>query len=268
MSENPKDILVCLALTLGISPSQRVVFRADMQSNSALLFTTSDVLRMEWCSPIDPVREELIWQAVDLVGIPVPKLVDRGVFQGRRWMRYRRLSGGSIHSSKALFEAGLLLYKLHAAPTSEFPREFAGRARRRLRYVDALTECANNHALANWRRLVQAAAEDWVSNREVPTHGDYRADNLLTDGDRVCAVIDWSDARVSTRERDLGSVDATSFPSIYSGYLAAATKNVEIRKEIVLGHSMARHAALQAHGVIDREHAIRSVAVFRRHLSL
>lgn len=262
-----EELLRGLAASLQIPLAREVSVLADADANCVLLMTPTDVVRMQWCAPLRSWQEADMWVAAQQAGLPAPTLLADGTFHGRSWVRYRRLPGStSDHRAGALTHAGKLLAGLHAGSPSAFPHELHARPRRMTRYADALSVCDSEGALADWRPLVELGAIDWEEQYEVASHGDFRSANLLSTGDQITGVIDWSDGRRSTRERDLGSIDAASFDAILVGYLRALPSHVLLSGHLVLGHAMARYAALMSCGIVTASHATQSVELIQHHL--
>lgn len=267
MEPRAEEVVCGLAASLQIPLAWEASIIASADANCAVLMTPIDVLRVEWRAPLRPRQEEDMWVAAQQAGLPAPTLLADGTFHGRPWMRYCRLPGSSsTHTPGALAHAGKLLAGLHAAPASAFPHDLHARPRRMTRYADALSVCDSKGTLSVWRPLVELAAIDWEERYEVASHGDFRSANLLSTGEQVTGVIDWSDGRRSTRERDLGSIDGPSFGAILAGYLPALSSPAPVSGRLVLGHAMARYAALLACGIVTTGHAKESVELIHHHL--
>ncbi|MFC3495849.1 phosphotransferase [Glycomyces rhizosphaerae] len=233
--------------------------RLGRSGNTAVVETDRHVVRVAWCAPIRVDVETRVWRAARQAGIPVPELLGHGSIDAHEYMVYRRLPGWpSPTSGPALREAGAMLAAVHAAPLDGFPAALRSRPRRMRRFALAKAFlAAQAHRVApRTAACVQRAERDWTGTFDTPTHGDFRGANLLARGDRISGVLDWSDARRSSREADLGSVERARLPDVLDGYLSAASAP---RGDLLLGYVAARYAALAHSDIVRPDEALAAI---------
>ena len=233
--------------------------RLGRSGNTIVAETARHVIRIAWCAPLRVDVETRVWQAARNAGVPVPELAGRGRVGTHEYMVYTRLPGWPSPADRAaLRAAGSTLAALHAAPPRGFPATLDARPRRMRRFALAGRFMDRHqgqmpHAVASCVRL---AEQDWASTFDTMTHGDFRGPNILARGNRITGVLDWSDARMASREADLGSLAWAGFPDILDGYLAAAPTP---QGGLLLGYFAARYSALAASGVLLAAQALDAV---------
>lgn len=237
-------------LQAGVRPEQVLAVHGGPASNAVIVMTTTRVVKVAAAAPLNVRAEVRMWATARSVGIPAPELVGADDGAVPEWLSYRLLVGspGAL-SGAGLRVAGGLLARLHDVEPSTFPERLTARPRRLRRF--ALAREFFQGVGAGERSAVLAALDaaegDWDSNRSTPTHGDFRSANLLGNHGHLTGVVDWSEGRQSSRERDLGSVDAAVLPEVLAGYLAAGGR---FSPDLVAGHLVARYGALAHSGVI------------------
>lgn len=123
------------------------------------------------------------------------------------------------------------LAAIHAVPTDPWPRpeQPQGRA-----FIDReIDDYRRDWRAIGARSAIVDACFDWIeANREraygppVLTHNDFNFNNMLVEGSRVAAVLDWEFVHVGTAASDLGyfyySAEAvSSFDDVLNHYAAA-----------------------------------------------
>ncbi|MFI6347339.1 phosphotransferase family protein [Streptomyces sp. NPDC050560] len=226
--------------------------------NCAIYVGSRLVLRVGRSWPLDTAQELRCWQVARGHGVPAPEALGSGVLpNGRPYVVYRHVAGVPVTSRAGLAAAGGTLAALHAVPGRLFPREAHNLPRRRARYDTALRgRAAVGVRPGSWADgLLGRAAEDWRTSREVAGHGDFRSPNLVARGGRVALVLDWSDARATSPESDLGQLAPEQLDDVLAGYLAHARRPPD--PGLVAGHVLARHVALEAAGVFPAGTSVR-----------
>jgi len=218
--------------------------------NCAIYIGSGLVLRVGRSWPLNTAQELRCWQVARDHGVPAPEGVDSGVLpNGRPYLVYRHVAGLPVVSRSGLAAAGATLASLHAVPGDRFPRETHNLPRRKARYDTALRgRRAVGVRDGSWADAVlRRAARDWRTSHEVAGHGDFRSPNLVAGKARVALVLDWSDARAASPESDLGQLAVEQLEPVLAGYLAHARRPPDL--ELVAGHALARHVALEVGGV-------------------
>ena len=147
---------------------------------------------------------------------------------------HRELSGTVLHPGQLVPGPGLTaslgraVAAIHDLPLrviedSGLPVYDASEYRqRRLAEVDraASTGKVPPRLLARWERaLEEVGAWKFVPS---PIHGDLAAESVLVEGDQVCGIIEWSEARVADPADDLAWVavgaDADALESVLEAY--------------------------------------------------
>jgi aminoglycoside phosphotransferase (APT) family kinase protein len=170
--------------------------------------------------PADVVRQGRIMRALGAAGLPVPAVPflcdDASVLDGRPFILMDRVDSSSFkdavraHGSPAIARATVeCLERLHAVPLGstgigdEPPRLLADEVTRwselMKRGVTELTTGATE---------LDAALRTLEPTAQAPAlvHGDYHYGNLLFDGSRVAAILDWEIAQVGQPLLDLASL--------------------------------------------------------------
>jgi aminoglycoside phosphotransferase (APT) family kinase protein len=182
-----------------------LALRVDRTENNYLGTTVLD----EW----GPLR--LLWDS----GARIPQpfaLEPTGAVIGDPFIVFAMASGtpvGSIYAPPGpnpalLADTARCLAKIHAVPVDDWPR--AGQPQ-----GDAFFDAQFAEYRADWHALgegnaIMDACFDWIDrNRHLAygpaalTHDDFNYNNMLVEGDRVSAVLDWEFAHVGTPAADL-----------------------------------------------------------------
>ncbi len=198
-----KTVLVTLdaAATL---PTE-LALRVDRSANNYLGTTVLD----EW----GPLR--LLWDQG--ARIPHPFVLEStGKVIGDPFIVFARASGapvGSIYvppgrNPALLADTAQCLARIHDVPVGDWPR--AGQPQ-----GDAFFEAQYREYREDWDALgednaIMEACFEWIDrNRRLAsgppalTHDDFNYNNMLVDGDRVSAVLDWEFAHIGTPAADL-----------------------------------------------------------------
>nr|AFD20745.1 aminoglycoside phosphotransferase [Streptomyces rimofaciens] len=236
--------------------------RVRENGNCAVYVGDRLVVRVGHSWPLDARGELHCWSVARDAGVPAPERIDEGRLPGgRTYVAYVYVMGTPAGTPASLAAAGAVLARLHTVPGEHFPAVAHNLPRRRDRYRTAV-RCARAAGLAPGglaHRCLLRAADDWRRSREVAAHGDFRTPNLVVRGRGVRAVLDWSDARAASPESDLGQLGPGQLRPLLRGYLDRARRAPDL--ELVAGHMLARHLALEAAGVFP---AGTSAALARR----
>ncbi|MEU6301341.1 phosphotransferase [Streptomyces chartreusis] len=224
--------------------------RLTQGGNCTVYFGSELVLRVGRSWPLDTAQELGCWRVARSHGVPAPEEAGSGVLaDGRPYLVYRHVAGVPVESRSGLAAAGETLASLHTVSGRRFPQEAHNLPRRRARYDTALRGGSSvGIPGGSWAdALLRQAAEDWRTSREVAGHGDFRSPNLVSREGRVALVLDWTDARAASPESDLGQLAPDQLDHLLPGYLAHARRQPDL--DLVAGHLLARHVALEVGGV-------------------
>lgn len=233
---------------LGDSGVRQVRLRAG--GNCAIYLGRQFVVRVGRSWPLDPRAEMDVWRIARAGGVPAPEAAGAGVLPaGRPYVAYRKVRGVPAGTPAALRIAGQVLARLHQIPGRLFPAKVVGLPRRRRRYVMAEQSAALIDAASRSfaTTCLARATVDWHAAAHVATHGDFRVPNLVSCADQVVGVLDWTDARPGSPESDLGQLELSQLGHVTAGYQELSSLQPD--PELVAGHMLARHLALEAAGV-------------------
>ena len=182
-----------------------IALRVDRGANNYLGTTVID----EW----GPLR--LLWDHG--ARIPQPFLLEpNGTVTGDPFIVFARASGapvGSIYvppgpNNALLADTAVCMARVHAVPVTDWPRTNQPQG-------DAFFDAQFAEYRADWQALdednaVMDACFDWIERHRTQaygpaalTHDDFNYNNMLVEGDRVAAVLDWEFAHVGTPAADL-----------------------------------------------------------------
>ncbi|WP_176593554.1 phosphotransferase family protein [Sphingobium sp. EM0848] len=182
-----------------------LALRVDRSANNYLGTTVVD----EW----GPLR--LLWD--NGARIPQPfALEPTGGVLGDPFIVFARVSGapvGSIYvppgpNPALLADTAACMAKVHAVPVDDWPRRDQPQG-------DAFFDAQFAEYWADWRALeegnpIMDACFHWIDRHRdraygpaALTHDDFNYNNMLVEGDRVSAVLDWEFAHVGTPAADL-----------------------------------------------------------------
>lgn len=218
--------------------------------NCAVYIGSELVLRVGRSWPLDTAQELSCWRVARSHGVPAPEEAGSGILaDARPYLVYRHVAGVPVEGRSDLAAAGETLASLHAVSGHRFPQVTHNLPRRRARYDTALRGGGTvGIPGGSWAdALLRQAAEDWRTSREVAGHGDFRSPNLVSRKGRVALVLDWTDARAASPESDLGQLAPDQLDHLLPGYRAHARRQPDL--DLVAGHLLARHVALEVGGV-------------------
>lgn len=198
-----KTVLVTLDGAKTLPPD--LALRVDRSANNYLGTTVID----EW----GPLR--LLWDHG--ARIPQPFVLERsGTVIGDPFIMFARASGAPVGSiyvppgpNKALLaDTAACMAKVHAVPVTHWPRadQPQGDA-----FFDAqFAEYRDDWGALGEHNAIMDACFDWIDQHRAQaygpaalTHDDFNYNNMLVEGDRVAAVLDWEFAHVGTPAADL-----------------------------------------------------------------
>lgn len=221
-----KTVLVTLAGARTLPAD--LALRVDRSANNYLGTTVID----EW-GPL-----ERLWQ--NGARIPQPfALEPSGTVIGDPFIVFARAPGapvGSIYapptrSPELIADVAGCMAKVHSVPVDAWPNATQPQG-------DAFFDAQHAEYLADWRALnersaIMDACFDWIArHRELAygppalIHDDFNFNNMLVEGDRVSAVLDWEFAHVGTPAADVAYLwyaaqSASTFEHFLSAYEAA-----------------------------------------------
>lgn len=221
-----KTVLVTLEAAKTL-PAE-LALRVDRSANNYLGTTVID----EW----GPLR--LLWNQSARIPQPFALEATGGII-GDPFIVFARASGapvGSIYvppgrNPALLADTARCLAGIHAVPVDDWPRADQPQG-------DAFFAAQFRDYREDWHALdetnaIMDACFDWIDrNRHLAsgppalTHDDFNYNNMLVDGDRVAAVLDWEFAHVGTPAADLAYLyyaaqSMDSFADWLSAYHAA-----------------------------------------------
>jgi len=172
--------------------------------------------------PADVVRQGRIMSALAVAGLPTPPVLAMGgggALGGRAFVLMERVSGVGIDDALRtqappdLVDAAVgVLHQLRALPlaSSGIGDEPPATLQAELERWSGLMQRASDWLWPAAGRLRQMLTER-VPAEEAPclVHGDYHFGNLLFDGRRVAAVVDWEIAELGQPLLDLGLLAVT-----------------------------------------------------------
>ncbi|WP_157219216.1 phosphotransferase family protein [Flavisphingomonas formosensis] len=205
-----------------------VALRVDRSANNYLGTTVTD----EW----GPLNR--LWDHG--ARIPQPFVLEpSGAVIGDPFIVFARASGapvGSIYvppgrNPALLADTAGCMARVHAVPTDDWPRADQPQG-------DAFFDAQFHDYLADWQALgersaIMDACFDWIArNRALAygppalVHDDFNYNNMLVEGDRVSAVLDWEFAHVGTPAADVAYLcyaaeSMASFGDFLAAYEAA-----------------------------------------------
>ncbi|WP_068076609.1 phosphotransferase family protein [Novosphingobium lentum] len=221
-----KTVLVTIAGSTTLP--RNLALRVDRSANNYLGTTVID----EW-GPL-----QLLWQH----GARIPQpfaLEPTGTVIGDPFIVFAAVSGapaGSIYAPPGpapalVADVAGCMAKVHAIPVDAWPN--AGQPQ-----GDAFFDAQFAEHQADWQALgersaIMDACFDWIERHRSDaygppalTHDDFNFNNMLVEGDRVSAVLDWEFAHVGTPAADLAyfwyaAQSASTFADFLTAYEAA-----------------------------------------------
>lgn len=153
--------------------------------------------------------------------------------EGGRAMTYRELRGAPMAvesmSEQLARQVGRAVARIHDLDTTLVADAglpvYDAESYRRRRLAELDEAARTGHVPAPLLRRWEEALEDvrlWRFHATA-VHGDLAGEHLLADGDEVCAVLDWAEARVADPADDLAWLLAATSPQIGDVILAEYT---------------------------------------------
>lgn len=223
----------CICRALGLNDDLRIIRRSPVRSYHQQLEivtfcqpdTEGDTCQMVfvrvyrgqlcWCdvSRCDVAqRESAAWQIAERAGLPLVETYWHGWSEDTAVAVQQHVPDRTVwqlRNPSLLRESAVLLARLHQAEVNE--KECVHLADMRLSpLIDRLTDCAaeSQDALSlSCMRSIRARSVDIEECPAVFLHGDFHPSNLLTDGQRLTAVIDWEDAARGDPRIELATMD-------------------------------------------------------------
>lgn len=221
-----KTVLVSIADARTLPPE--LALRVDRSANNYLGTTVID----EW----GPLQQ--LWE----YGARIPRpfaLEPSGTVIGDAFIVFARAAGqpvGSIYvppgpNPGLIVDTAICMAQVHAVPTDDWPN--AGQPQ-----GDAFFDAQFAEYRDDWRALaehspIMDACFDWIDRNRTLAYGppalihdDFNFNNMLVEGDRVSAVLDWEFAHVGTPAADIAYLwyaaeSASTFAAFLDAYEAA-----------------------------------------------
>lgn len=204
-----------------------LALRVDRSANNYLGTTVLD----EW-GPL-----QLLWQ--NGARIPQPFVLEpSGKVIGDAFIAFARAPGAPVGSIYAppkgtpalIADVAACMAKVHAVPVDRWPNASQPQG-------DAFFDAQYAEHRADWQALgersaIMDACFDWIERHRALAYGppalvhdDFNFNNMLVEGDRVSAVLDWEFAHVGTAAADVAYLwyaaqSASTFATFLSAYEA------------------------------------------------
>ena len=209
----PPEILIAVTRSFGQVPHAAKRLTGGHQSATVLLDCGNKLLVLK-IGPSWRSSEELEWsyRAAQHVAEAIPeatlpcrakdgRLVVRVGGRPMTAWHYVEGRGVDISSNTECNQTAAVLGRMHAqlvgwqSASNRPPTSLYALAKRRpARMPDALQDRDLDRWLSTWRAR---------SRLRGPIHGDFWGNNVLHDGTRVTAIIDWDDTRIGSLDREL-----------------------------------------------------------------
>ena len=192
-----------------------LTYRVSLEAEQGILRLPPRGVRI--AGPADVARQGRIMAALHRAGVPVPRIIDMAdepVIDGRPFVLMEAVAGERIERVREAVPAAEIaasavgvLTRIHAVPLEgtgigdEEPRGLAQEVSRWTWLLDRAPRELTGQAPDLARRLL-----DELPPERPPTlvHADFHYGNLLFQGSRVVAVLDWEIAHVGQPLIDLG----------------------------------------------------------------
>ncbi|GGC16835.1 hypothetical protein GCM10011371_00330 [Novosphingobium marinum] len=198
---------------------------ALIEQEGAADLPSSLVLRQDWeggATETSVVGEFALLELLHEEGVRVPRplVLERSDALGLPFILVERIEGavnGGLYeppSSPALMrQLAEQLGKIHAVPLERAKRLFTEQSASAAGDPAAVDAFEHNHRTIGLRSKIVDAAIAWLranshltGDQETLVHNDFGFHNVLTQGDRLTAVLDWELAKIGHPASDLGYV--------------------------------------------------------------
>ena len=180
--------------------------------------------------PADVLRQGRIMRALAGSGVPVPTVADMGD-DPEPWFAVGWVDGATIRPTDdsppafdpptthaVALDAVRVLRRLHDAPVPDELGDPVAPRDAVLRWDRFLERAADPELVKDGPELRQRLLDGAPDGARVGVvHGDFQWGNVMADGERVVAVVDWELARVGTVLDDLGWLCVFSDPESWHG---------------------------------------------------
>ena len=227
-----------------------LTYRVQLEGEQGILRLPAAGVRI--AGPADVARQGRIMAAVHSAGLPAPAIIsmaDQPVIDGRPFVLMQAVPGERIErvrdvvpQAEIAVSAVGVLGRIHALPAErtgigdEEPRTLAQEVQRWSWLLERSPPELTARAPALARRLLENPPAERPPRL---VHGDYHYGNLLFDGSRVTAVLDWEIAQLGQPLIDLGCLLLVSAaarsadPDIAASVPGAGA--VEVPDEVAVG---------------------------------
>jgi aminoglycoside phosphotransferase (APT) family kinase protein len=237
-----------------------LTYRVTLDGEQGILRLPPTGVRI--AGPADVARQGRIMAALHGAGVPVPAIIAMAaepVIDGRPFVLMEAVAGDRIEKvmdvvpqAEIAKSAVGALTQIHAVPLEstgigeEVPMSLAGEVQRWSWLLERAPQELTAQAPVLARRLLEKVPAERPA---VLVHGDYHYGNLLFDGSRVAAVLDWEIAQTGQPLIDLGCL------LMVSAAAQSTDPDIAISVPGAGGLGVPEEVLTRAYGDVDREEA-------------